>query len=122
VQEFARLLESGFETRTETAHLPEPLKAAMAARVRERIGPRGWLQFFDLFSRTPDLRLERMQFPCLVIGGEHDFAAPPGDCRALAHGLPAATVQILSGQGHFFLSQQPQHVACCIDRFVLEHL
>ena len=122
VKEFARLLESGFETRAETARLPEPMKAAMAARVRERIGPCGWLQFFDLFSRTPDLRLERMRFPCLVVAGEHDFAATPDDCRALARGLPSATVQIMPGHGHFFLSQQPQRVASCIERFLSEHL
>ncbi|MFF4543392.1 alpha/beta fold hydrolase [Streptomyces sp. NPDC001435] len=85
---------SGGRVSTET-------EAAMAERVREWIGPYGWIRFFDLFLRTPELLTARITVPCLVIGGTHDIATPSEHAVALADALPDARLRVLDGSGHF---------------------
>ncbi len=122
LDEFPRLLECGLEARSGAARLSPEWTSAMAERVRDRIGPYGWLQFFDSYSRTPDLALDRVTIPCLVLGGETDFASTPEDCRQLAAGLPMGEAHILPGCGHFCITQQPQAVALAINAFLTRHL
>lgn len=122
VDEFQRLIQSGLHVRPEARRLSSDLASAMAARVRDRIGAYGWLQFFDLFTRTPDLALERMQIPCLVTGGADDFAATPEDAVALAAALPHGAADILHDVGHFCMTEQPARVANAIGAFLRTHL
>lgn len=82
-------------------------ETAMAERVREWIGPYGWIRFFDLFLRTPELRTARITVPCLVLGGAHDIATPSGHAVALAGALPDARLRVLGGSGHFPMVDEP---------------
>ncbi|MFF4254931.1 alpha/beta fold hydrolase [Streptomyces sp. NPDC001663] len=79
----------------------------MAQRVREWIGPYGWIRFFDLFLRTPELRTARITVPCLVVGGAHDIATPSQHAIALAGALPDARLRVLGGSGHFPMVDEP---------------
>ncbi|MEU6260351.1 alpha/beta hydrolase [Streptomyces sp. NPDC047043] len=79
----------------------------MAQRVREWIGPYGWIRFFDLFLRTPELRTARITVPCLVVGGAHDIATPSEHAIALAGALPDARLRVLAGSGHFPMVDEP---------------
>lgn len=120
IERFQALLEDGVRVRQPPERPPHPpeVRAALGEKIRDRIGPYGWMQFFLLFSRTPALHLQAVQVPCLVLGGSNDFASLPEDCAALADALPHARVEILSQCGHFCMLEQPQLVARAINQFL----
>ncbi|WP_431774985.1 alpha/beta fold hydrolase [Streptomyces cucumeris] len=117
VNGFARILEDGLRVRSGGRIVGE-LRRDMALKVRERVGPHGWTSFFDTYLRTPYLRTERLTGPCLVIGGESDFAAFPAESEALGAALPDATVKILGDCGHFAMVEQADAFADLTDSFL----
>jgi pimeloyl-ACP methyl ester carboxylesterase len=100
------------------ADLDPEVRTAMAARVRERIGPYGWMRFFDAYLRTPMVDLTRVDLPVLVMGGVDDVAAAPSDATAVAKGLPHARLELLADCGHFPMIQQPELTAVLLRRFL----
>lgn len=73
----------------------------MVTRVRDRLGVYGWAEFLKLFLRAPDLPLERLQCPVLVVSGEHDAYSVPATNQALAQRLPQGQHLGIAGAGHF---------------------
>jgi pimeloyl-ACP methyl ester carboxylesterase len=116
LNDFHRILEEGLRVRMGPG-VDAAILAGMGVKLRDRVGPLGWLRFFELFARTPALDASRLAMPCLVIGGERDFASFPGDCEALGRALPDARVEILAGVGHFAMIESPERVAASIGRF-----
>ncbi len=57
--------------------------------------------------------------PALVISGELDVIAPPGNADALAALWPETSVERIAGGGHAFMAQEPQRVAALIASFML---
>jgi pimeloyl-ACP methyl ester carboxylesterase len=55
--------------------------------------------------------------PVLVLGGELDVVAPPGNADALAALWPETTVERIAGGGHAFMAQEPERVAALISDF-----
>jgi pimeloyl-ACP methyl ester carboxylesterase len=100
------------------ADLDPEIRTAMASRVRDRIGPYGWMRFFDAYLRTPMLDLSRADLPVLVIGGIDDVAAAPSDAVAVAKGLPDARLELLADCGHFPMIQRPELTATLVGRFL----
>ncbi|MFI9152082.1 alpha/beta fold hydrolase [Streptomyces sp. NPDC053367] len=117
VNGFDRILADGLRVRS-GGRITGELRQDMALKVRERVGPYGWTSFFDTYLRTPYLRTERLSGPCLVIGGEADFAAHPSDGEALGAALPDATVKILGDCGHFAMVEQAAEFAALTDSFL----
>ena len=111
LNDFHLFLAGGIAARRRSRPLDPELLTGMSEKVRDRIGPYGWLRFFELFSRTPLLDLDALRVPCVVAGGEHDNASFPADCRALAAALPDARVEILPGCGHHLMLEAPERVA-----------
>jgi pimeloyl-ACP methyl ester carboxylesterase len=111
LNDFHLFLAGGIAARRQARPLDPELLTGMSEKVRDRIGPYGWLRFFELFSRTPLLDLDALTVPCVVAGGEHDNASFPADCRALAAALPDARVEILPGCGHHLMLEAPERVA-----------
>lgn len=58
--------------------------------------------------------------PVLVISGELDVIAPPGNADALAALWSESSVEQIAGGGHAFMAQEPERVAALIASFVLE--
>jgi pimeloyl-ACP methyl ester carboxylesterase len=56
--------------------------------------------------------------PALVISGELDVIAPPGNADALARIWPEAQVERIAGGAHAFMAQEPERVASLIAAFV----
>lgn len=81
--------------------VPADTLRAMAAKVRELVGPYGWLRFFDTYLSMPQVRGERLAVPALVVGGAQDTSAFPADAEAVGRSLPAATVHLLPGVRHY---------------------
>ncbi|MFJ9715266.1 alpha/beta fold hydrolase [Streptomyces sp. NPDC101213] len=110
LNDFHLIMEEGLRVHSGD-RLPAELRAAMGERVRDRVGPYGWLRFFELYLRTPQLQTGRVTVPCLVLGGEKDFAAPPGESVALAAALPDARALVLPGCGHFPMIEEAERFA-----------
>jgi pimeloyl-ACP methyl ester carboxylesterase len=117
VNDFAELLADGIAAQRTGAPAAERV-TAMAEKIRDRIGPYGWLRFFELFSGTPMLNLAAVTAPCLVIGGTDDTASYPDDCQNLACALPDAAVRILPRCGHFTMIEEPRAVATLVVGFL----
>lgn len=120
--DFPRLLKHGLETRMRARTLDADTLERMAEKVYERIGPLGWLEFFNQFVRTPELNLDRFSFPSLVIGGADDFASMPFGNVALARALPVGELAIFPDCGHFCMLEQPDRFTEAVDRFLVARL
>jgi pimeloyl-ACP methyl ester carboxylesterase len=118
VVDFDDLIRAGIVARRAGPPPAADLLEAMVAKVRDRIGPYGWLRFFDLFTETPFLDLSRVDVPCLVVGGGLDTASYPADSAGLAAALPDARLEILPGCGHFGLVDNPVPAAAMVLDFL----
>ncbi|WP_231627007.1 alpha/beta fold hydrolase [Streptomyces apocyni] len=116
LNDFHLIMEEGIRVHAD-GRLSADLLQAMGCRVRDRVGPQGWLRFFDLYLGTPELRLDRITVPTLVLAGENDFAAPPAEGVALAGALPHGTARVLSGCGHFPMIEATERFAAEIRQF-----
>ncbi|MCA2215098.1 alpha/beta fold hydrolase [Jidongwangia harbinensis] len=94
------------------------VRRQMARRARDRIGPYGWMRFFDAYLRTPLLDLSELPVPVLVLAGADDRAATAQDATALAKGLPRGRLEILPGCGHYPMIEKPGTVAALIGDFL----
>jgi pimeloyl-ACP methyl ester carboxylesterase len=77
------------------------VRRLMALRLREHLGPYGWMKFFDAYLRTPFLDVAAVRVPMLVVGGERDVAARPADASALAAAVPGCRIELIADCGHF---------------------
>ncbi|WP_422770167.1 alpha/beta fold hydrolase [Plantactinospora sp. WMMC1484] len=116
LNDFHRILEEGIRV-SAPAGLPAEIRAAMGCRVRERIGPYGWMRFFDAYLRTPFLPVADLALPLLVVAGDGDFAARPGDGRALAEAAPDGRYALLADCGHFAMVEHPDRFAALVADF-----
>ena len=117
LNDFHTIMEDGIRAQG-GQRLSPGVRHELALRVRDLVGPYGWTRFFQTYLDTPWLRLDRLDLPVLVLSGENDFAAPPGEARALAAALPDARVRVLPDCGHFLMAERPQRFAAEITRFV----
>ncbi|MET9610113.1 alpha/beta hydrolase [Streptomyces sp. NPDC006512] len=117
LNDFHLIMEEGIRAHS-GGRIPDDIQQAMGERVRDRVGPYGWLRFFDLYLRTPALQTGRITAPALVLAGEHDFAARPRDGAALAAALPDAAFRTLPGSGHFPMLDAAGEFAAAVSSFV----
>ncbi|MCW6007293.1 alpha/beta hydrolase [Micromonospora sp. CPCC 205371] len=90
----------------------------MGRQLRDRVGPYGWMAFFDLYLRTPFLRLDEVRVPVLVVRGDADAASRPEDSCQLTRALANARFASLPGCGHFPMIEQPEEFSRVIGRFL----
>ena len=100
VDEFDGIVAEGLRMSAGRA-LPADRLRAVALRVRDLVGPYGWIRFIDTYLRMPEVRGDRLAMPVLVIGGELDTVAFPTDAKALGEALPTATVHVLPESRHY---------------------
>ncbi|MEE6259656.1 alpha/beta fold hydrolase [Plantactinospora sonchi] len=114
---FHTILDEGLRVGS-GGRLADDVRRAMARQVRERVGPYGWVRFFDLYLRTPFMDLARVDAPLLVITGDRDFAAGADDGRTLARAVPGARFELFADCGHFAMAEQPDRFAALLHEFV----
>ncbi|MFH8370242.1 alpha/beta fold hydrolase [Streptomyces sp. NPDC018031] len=114
---FDRILDDGLRV-SSGGRLEGSLRRDMALKVRDRIGPYGWMRFFDQYLDTPRLPVERLSLPVQLIGGAEDFASDPAEAAGLGRALPDARVGILPGVGHFSMVESADAFAGVLNGFL----
>jgi len=102
----------------ETARFPDSHRTWMAMRLRDQIGPYGWMRFFETYLRSPFLDLGAVTTPVLVLTGDTDVAARPDDGRAIAAALPFGRFTLVEGCGHFPMMERPGRTAQLVSEFL----
>jgi pimeloyl-ACP methyl ester carboxylesterase len=117
LNDFHGILEEGLQV-SSGDRLDADSRAAIARRIRERIGPYGWSRFFGAYLRTPFLPVGELAVPLLVVSGDSDGAAAPSDGRALADAAPAGRYALLPDCGHFAMAEHPELFAAQVAQFL----
>ncbi|MER6447924.1 alpha/beta fold hydrolase [Streptomyces venezuelae] len=91
--------------------IPDDIVEAMIGKVRERVEPHGFLQFYVTLGRGPGLALHRIEAPVLLVSGTHDPSAPPSAIDALMASIPDVRLHQDPGLTHFCQLEQPAQVA-----------
>ena len=95
------------------------LVAAWRSRFAAADVPSLLLTLDSLMSRHSLLaRLPTIDIPALVMVGEEDAALPPEHSRAIAAGLPRATLDIVPNAGHLSTLEQPDVVNAAMSAFL----
>jgi pimeloyl-ACP methyl ester carboxylesterase len=105
----------------ETSRFPAAYRDWMALRLRDQVGPYGWMRFFEAYLRSPFLDLAAITTPVLVLSGGADIAAHAKEGRALAAAVPDGRFALLDGCGHFPMLEQPRSVARIVEEFLVSH-
>ncbi|WP_067464449.1 alpha/beta fold hydrolase [Actinomadura macra] len=114
---FLPLIDEGLRLGS-AGRLSGEVRESMATRVRDRLGPYGWIRFFDAYLRTPFLDTAALDLPVLIVGGEQDPAARPQDARALAAALPDCRLELLPSCGHNAMIEHPDRFAVIVREFL----
>lgn len=120
VRRFRTVLGEGLRSRMgpRAATVPEDIVEAMTGKVRERVEPHGFLQFYAALARAADLPLHRITSPVRLVSGHHDPSAPPEAVAELLRRIPAAEARQDPSFGHFCQVQAPDAVAAHIVEFL----
>ncbi|OKK04796.1 hydrolase [Streptomyces sp. CB03234] len=118
LDDFPRTMAESIRLRTLDRPIDEALRADMARRMTEWIGPYGWLRFFEAYLRTPLLPVSLVDVPALVIGGGQDRSAPAEQARHLAAALPRGEELIAPESGHFPMLERPGWFADTVRAFL----
>ncbi|MEU7647513.1 alpha/beta fold hydrolase [Streptomyces huasconensis] len=114
---FVRILTDGMRA-SMSRELPARHERDIALKVRDYIGPYGWMHFFGTYLRMPSVRTERLRMPFLVVCGDEDRVARPTDAEAFAEAVPDASVHLLPGNEHFPMVTSPALFADLVHTFV----
>lgn len=114
---FVHIMAEGIKVNAIGRCIEGEILMAMAERVRDRVGPYGWMRFFETYLRTPEMKVEELDRPCLIISGESDVAASPADSQALAERIPRATLTSIRHCGHFPMIEAPIEFGCALESF-----
>ncbi|NEB42190.1 alpha/beta hydrolase [Streptomyces sp. SID14515] len=115
---FPETMSEGIRLQSGDRPIDPDLRADMARRLCEWIGPYGWLRFFDAYLNSPRLRPDLITVPGLVIGAEGDATAPVGEARLLAADLAAGEALVLPEGGHFPMLEHPRWFTGSVQEFL----
>lgn len=116
---FVNIMAEGIRVNAKGRPIAGDVLMAMAERVRDRVGPYGWMRFFETYLRTPEMRVEDVDIACQIITGTGDIAAPPSDGRTLADRIPYAGFTLIDHCGHFPMIEAPAEFGSAIEQFNL---
>ncbi|MGW7447638.1 alpha/beta fold hydrolase [Kitasatospora sp. NPDC054795] len=117
LNEFHRTFAEALEV-ADTGRYSQAHRDWLAAKLRDQVGPYGWMRFFETYLRSPFLDLAAVRVPVLVVSGERDIAAPAEEGRLLADRLPDGRYHLVEGGRHFPMVEQPDPMARLVAEFL----
>ncbi len=120
---FRSTMEQGLRVRQCISGRSEPsLLPAMTDIVVRKVGPLGFMEFFNLLSRTPALQLDRVCVPVLVVAGVNDLAFTLMSDDSLVQALPEGSVELIPDCGHFCMLEKPDVFAQLARQFLAQQI
>jgi pimeloyl-ACP methyl ester carboxylesterase len=118
-QHFGRLIADGMRLRLgpRMAAIEPDVREVMLAKMIDRIGPLGFIAWFDHFTASARLPLETVTVPTVVLASSEDPCLSGGRAEALAADMPGATLRLDDTYDHFCHVQQAAAVAAQTVRF-----
>jgi pimeloyl-ACP methyl ester carboxylesterase len=101
-----------------TDQFPATRREWLGRQLRDRLGPYGWMSFFELYLQTPFLPVDGVRAPVLVVRGDTDRASHIDDSRQLVRALPDARLTQIQGCGHFPMIERPEQFSLAVAAFV----
>ena len=100
---------------------PELMAEQAHARMTRPPTPRGYLaQLYAMSGWTNYPWLPSIDHPTLVMAGDDDPIIPLANARILARRIPHARLEVLTGGGHLFLLEEPEHSAALVSEFLAQ--
>lgn len=99
------------------SRMSDELRQAILRRAVELMGDSAALRFYETYQRTPQLKLESVTTPVLLIAGGDDVASVVRGTPALGGRIPRASLAILDSCGHFPMIERAREVAGLIETF-----
>ncbi|MFF0294325.1 alpha/beta fold hydrolase [Kitasatospora sp. NPDC004615] len=120
VTRFRRVLTEGMSVQLgpRAQRLDAELLELMQRRIRDRVEPHGFLQFYAMLARIPGLTLDRITVPVQLISGTKDMSAPPAAVRELRSRISDLTVHQSNRLSHFCQVEQAEEVAAEVLTFL----
>ncbi|HKS98287.1 MAG TPA: alpha/beta hydrolase [Rugosimonospora sp.] len=100
------------------SRFPAGRQERLGRQLRNRVGPYGWMSFFQLYLDSPFLALDGVRTPVLVVRGDDDIASPLEDSRQLVRALPDARLARVAECGHFPMVERPEQFALAVGGFL----
>lgn len=118
VGEFEAFVAASIRIRPGAERISAASLTMLIDKVKEKYGSYSWVEFYELYARTPGLKFDALKMPTLVLGGDRDLSILPDDLNALAKRLNHARFEILRNCGHFGMVEQPEGITAVIHKFI----
>ncbi|MET8572123.1 alpha/beta hydrolase [Streptomyces sp. NPDC004783] len=109
--------EDGINARSRKP-LAADLRAEMAERSCEQLGPHWVVRHLHAYLRTPFLPLGRVDLPVHVVVGGQDPIAPPSEGATLVARLGNASMERLDGCAHTPMAERPELFSLAVQQFL----
>jgi pimeloyl-ACP methyl ester carboxylesterase len=109
--------EDGIQARSRKPLAPD-LRAEMAERSLEQLGPHWVVRHLHAYLRTPFLPVGLVDLPVHVVVGAEDPIAPPAEGTGLAALLGNASVDRIEGCGHTPMAERPERFSLAVQQFL----
>lgn len=98
--------------------LPADLRAEMAERSCEQLGPHWVVRHLHTYLHTPFLPVGLVGLPVHVVTGDRDPIAPPVEGAALAARLGNASIDRIDGCAHTPMAERPDRFSLAVQQFL----
>lgn len=107
-----------------TSGLTRETQPAAVALVRESVmrqDPMGYSRSCEALADALSANLEEITAPVLLVTGDEDGVAPPGNVREMASRLRDAQVEVLGRCGHWTTFERPVECSQLLSSFLARH-
>ncbi len=109
--------EDGITARSRKSLDPD-LRAEMAERSLEQLGPHWVVSHLHHYLRTPFLPVGKVDLPVHIVVGTEDPISPPAEGTRLAGLLGNASLDRIDGCGHTPMAERPERFSLAVQQFL----
>lgn len=118
INDFDKFIEMSIEVRSQSKKISDVSMKIIKEKTIEMYNPPSWVQFYVLFSTTPNLDLTPFTMPTLVAGGSNDFSILREDIEEFSSRIPGSVFNYIEHCGHFSMLEDPPYTANIVQNFI----